>query len=196
MSEPKILCIRHGESTFNAAHAADGADPMLFDAPLTERGHEQVAAARLQLRGTAVDVVLTSPLTRALQTTLGIFGDHPSKPAIVVEALHRERLESSCDRGRAPEALMAEFPAIALDHLPEIWWHAEGEPDERGIHVEPLEVLLARMEAFIAALKTRREATIAVVGHATFFNHLIGRWLRNCEVAEWHWDDPMVRPGA
>jgi glucosyl-3-phosphoglycerate phosphatase len=194
MSEPKILCIRHGESTFNAHLAVDGLDPLLFDAPLTERGHAQVAAARLQLRETTVDVVLTSPLTRALQTSLGIFGDHPAKPTLIVETLHRERLESSCDRGRSPAALKTEFPDVALDHLPEIWWHAAGEADERGIHVEPLDVLLARMAEFVAALKDRRESTIAVVGHATFFHHLTGRWLKNCEVVEWHWDDPVVRP--
>ncbi|UDL93612.1 histidine phosphatase family protein [Lichenihabitans sp. PAMC28606] len=195
MSDPRILCIRHGESTFNAAYANDGVDPMLFDAPLTERGHAQVEAARLQLRDTPVDVVLTTPLTRAMQTSLGIFSQHPSRPAIIVETLHRERLESSCDQGRSPDLLMAEFPTLTLDHLPATWWHAEGEPDGRGITVEPLEVMMARMEQFVTALKTRREATIALVGHGTFFHHLTGRWLANCEVMEWHWDHPRVPAG-
>ena len=194
MSERKILCIRHGESTFNASYAGDGVDPMLFDAPLTELGHAQVAAARLELRDTPVDLVLTSPLTRALQTTLGIFGDHPGRPAIVVDATHRERLESSCDQGRAPADLKREFPTVSLDHLPDVWWHDDGEPDGRGLRVEPLEVLQARMATFVEALKDRREATVAVVGHATFFHHLTGRWLRNCEVMEWHWD--MMAPLA
>ena len=193
MSDRRILCIRHGESTFNAAFKADGSDPLLFDAPLTERGHAQVEAARLALRDTPVDVVLTTPLTRALQTTLGIFGDHPAKPEIIVEPLHRERLESSCDRGRAPTELMVEFPQLTLDHLPPVWWHAEGEADPRGIHVEPVETLLARMEDFVAALRDRSEATIALVGHGTFFYHLTGRWLSNCEILEW---DPSARPAA
>lgn len=185
MSDKKILCIRHGESTFNAAYAGDGVDPMLFDAPLTPRGHEQVDQARRVLRDRPVDVVLTTPLTRALQTTLGLFADHPSEPEIIVETLHRERLESSCDKGRPPIELSRDFPQVALDHLPVIWWHAEGEPDHRGIHVEPLEALLARIETFVTALKSRSEATIAVVGHGTFFYHLTGRWLNNCEIYEW-----------
>ncbi len=187
MSDTTILCIRHGESAFNAAYKGDGVDPMLFDAPLTERGHAQVEAARHALRDTPVEVVITSPLTRALQTTLGIFAEHPWRPEIIVETLHRERLESSCDKGRPPAELMLDFPEVALDHLPATWWHAEGEPDGRGIHVEPVEVMLARMEAFVDAIKARPERMIAVVGHATFFHHLTGRWLNNCEVHPWHW---------
>jgi broad specificity phosphatase PhoE len=190
MTTRKILCIRHGESTFNATYADDGVDPMLFDAPLTERGHAQVAAARLELRETPVDLVLTTPLTRALQTTLGIFADHPSKPEIVVEPRHRERLESSCDQGRSPAELMREFPQIRLDHLPLTWWHAEGEPDARGLHVEPLDVMLARMEEFAEHLRNRTEPTLAIVGHGTFFHHLTGQWLRNCQVLEWDWTAP------
>lgn len=194
MIERTILCIRHGESTFNAAYAADGVDPLLFDAPLTERGQEQVAAARVTLRDRSIDLVLTSPLTRAIQTTLGLFADHPSRPSIMVEPLHRERLESSCDQGRSPADLKAAFPGIAFDHLPATWWHAEGETDARGIHIEPVEVLLARMEAFISLLKGRAETTIAVVGHGTFFHHLTGRWLNNCEILPWHWDQAPARP--
>ncbi len=189
MRDRTILCIRHGESAFNAAYAGDGVDPMLFDAPLTARGRAQVEAARDRLRPVPVDVVIATPLTRALQTALGIFGDHPNRPEIVVEAGHRERLESSCDRGRAPADLAAEFPHLKLDHLPAVWWHAEGEPDGRGLHVEPLPTMLARMERFAALVKGRPEPVIALVGHGTFFFHLTGRWLDNCEVFDWPWDE-------
>lgn len=185
MTTSTILLIRHGQSTFNAAYGNDGVDPMLFDAALSPLGHRQVAAGRLELQQVRVDVVLTSPLTRALQTTLGLFADHPSQPKIIVETLHRERLESSCDRGRSPADLQVDFPSLALDHLPATWWHDEGEPDGRGLRVEPLEVMLARVQDFAAALRDRAEATIAVVGHATFFHHLTGRWLNNCEIVAW-----------
>ena len=185
MSTRTILLIRHGESTFNASYAGSGVDPMLFDAPLTARGQEQVQAARLAMRERAVDVVLTSPLTRALQTSLGIFGDHPASPPIIVDALHRERLESSCDQGRSPRDLMREFPDVAFDHLADTWWHDEGVPDDRGIRVEPLDVMLARIHDFARAIRARPEAVTSVVGHATFFHHLTGRWMNNCEIVEW-----------
>ena len=49
--------------------------------------------------------------------------------------------------------------------------------------------MLARLETFAAAIKARPEPVIAIVGHATFFHHLTGRWLDNCEVVQWVWDD-------
>ena len=184
MSQPRVTCIRHGESTFNAAHEATGRDPGHVDARLTDRGQRQVAAARRALRGTPFDLVVTSPLTRALQTTAGIFAEHPSRPEILVEVLHRECQESSCDIGRAASVLAHEFPDFRIDHLPETWWYAEGEADPRGFHIEPRQMFDARVAGFRDWLTARPERAIAVVGHATFFYHLTGSWLANCEAVE------------
>ena len=76
----------------------------------------------------------------------------------------------------------ANFPALAFDHLEEVWWHRDGEPDERGIVVEPDEVLTDRVQFFRNWLSERPERVIAVVGHGTFFYHLTGRQLQNCEI--------------
>lgn len=181
---PKIIhCIRHGQSTFNAAFELERIDPLHWDAPLTELGHQQVVAAAAEVRDVPYELILTSPLTRAIQTTLGLFGNHPSADRIRVESLHREHLASSCDVGRAPAALIEEFPGLAFDHLEEIWWHRDGEPDERGIVFEPDETLLERVARFREWLAARPETLIAVVGHGTFFYHLTGRFLGNCEIA-------------
>ena len=180
----RIVCIRHGESTFNAHHAATGRDPGHIDARLSERGHDQVATARTRLRDVPFELVVTSPLTRALQTTAGIFSDHPAKPAVLVEVLHRECQESSCDIGRAASALAREFPDFRVDHLPETWWYAEGEAGPEGWHVEPRDRFDARVVGFREWLRARPERTIAVVGHGTFFYHLTGQWLANCETVE------------
>jgi glucosyl-3-phosphoglycerate phosphatase len=181
-----VLLIRHGESTFNAAYREPGVAPLHIDARLTETGLAQVAKARETLRNTPVDLVVVSPLTRALQTALGIFADHPSRPTLLVEALHREHGYSSCDVGRAPALLAAEYPSLRFDHLPETLWEDDAhcpEPDERGIRVEPIEACHARVERFRAWLDARPERAMAVVGHGTFFHHLTGgRWLANCEV--------------
>ena len=190
MAPKAVYCIRHGESTFNAAYRATGVDPLHPDAPLTEEGHRQVLEARERLRDIAFDLVVTSPLTRALQTTTGLFSDHPAQPAVLVEALHREHGGSSCDIGRAPALLTAEFPHFALDHLPDIWWHQEGEPDPNGLCYEPIERLQERVEAFRGWLRARPERTIAVVGHGTFFYHLTGEWLANCQVKPLDLDPP------
>lgn len=182
MPDTTILCIRHGQSTFNAAWAANPADPMLWDARLSELGEAQVRQARASIAEHPVELVLVSPLTRALQTALGLFDGHPSAPAMEVVPLLRERVENSCDVGRSPAALAAEFPALSFAHLPQVWWHAEGEADERGVHVEPDAVVQARAAAFRIALLARPERVIAVVGHGTFLRHLTGKALANCEV--------------
>jgi broad specificity phosphatase PhoE len=178
-----VHCIRHGQSTFNAHWDEHGEDPGHFDARLTELGQRQVAERAPELRDHPYELVVTSPLTRAIQTTLGLFGDHPSRPPIHIECLHREHLESSCDVGRAPALLAQDFPHLAFDHLDEVWWHNEGELDPRGFVYEPSPVFEGRVEEFRRWLVGRPEKLIAVVGHGTFFNRLTGRFLSNCEVA-------------
>ena len=178
-----VHCIRHGQSTFNAHwEQGGGVDPLHFDAVLSDLGQQQVKAAAAAVRDVPYELVVTSPLTRAIQTTLGLFADHPAAPKIQVECLHRERLDSSCDVGRSPALLRSEFPALTFDHLEEVWWHRDGEPDERGIVVEPDAVLTDRVQFFRNWLLERPERVIAVVGHGTFFYRLTGRQLQNCEI--------------
>ena len=184
MTRKAVFCIRHGESTFNVAFRETGVDPLHPDARLTEEGLRQVESARARLHDIPFELVVTSPFTRALQTTAGIFADHPAQPTILVESLHREHGGSSCDIGRAPSLLAAEFPAFTVDHLPDVWWHQDEYPDQHGICYEPHETLLERVEGFRAWLKERPERIIAVVGHGTFFFHLTGLRLANCEVTE------------
>lgn len=184
MPSKTILCIRHGESTFNAIGSGGEADPLHYDAPLSERGQEQVRRAREALRDRAIELVVTTPLTRALQTTSGLFADHPSSPPILVESMHSERVENSCDVGSHPGLLSKAFPSFAFEHLPEVWWHAHDRPDERGVCVEPIDLVEARVEAFRRFLRQRPERVIVVVGHGTFFLKLTGRALGNCEVIE------------
>ncbi len=180
MTTRTILCLRHGQSTANVAWDETGLDPGLPDARLTPEGERQVREARELLRDRPIELVVTTPLTRALQTALGVFGDHPSRPRVVVEALHRERLESGGDVGRAPAHLVADYPTLELGHLPEVWWHVGGEPGPLGFAVEPLDTVLERVRLFRLFLSERPERHVAVVGHGTFFFHLTGIFLPNC----------------
>ncbi|MCJ2052703.1 histidine phosphatase family protein [Methylobacterium sp. J-070] len=180
----RIVCIRHGESTFNAAHRLGRGDPGLLDARLTPRGEAQAREARERLREIPFELVVVSPLTRAIETTAILFGDHPSRPRVLVEVLHRECQESSCDVGRAASEIAAEFPHLDVGHLPEVWWHAEPGCEVGGYPVEPRPLFDARVAAFREWLRARPERTIAVVGHGTFFYHLTGTFLENCGFVE------------
>src|ERR1700722_13802645 len=103
-----IYLMRHGQSTFNAIFDLSSVDPLHFDARLSQIGIEQVAAARQAASEIPVDLVVVSPLTRAIQSAGGLFSEAPVP--IVVTGLQREWLENSCDIGSSPSALSAEFP--------------------------------------------------------------------------------------
>lgn len=178
----EIYLIRHGQSTFNVHFETSGIDPLHFDARLSSLGSRQVFEGRQAAAGLKADLVVVSPLTRALETALGLFGGEPVP--VIVSCLHRERLGNSCDVGRKPSELWVEFPMLEFDHLDNIWWH-DGEKDERGVAVEPEPLFLDRVEAFSRWVKARPESTVAVVGHGTFFHRLTGRHMENCEIMRW-----------
>jgi len=174
-----VHLIRHGQSTFNAAWERDKVDPMILDAPLTTLGHDQAAGLRDTVAQLRVDAVIASPLTRALQTASSL--SHGLNVPIHVEPLHREYVWSSCDIGRSPIALAQEFPHLIFDHLSDPWWWCpSGNPT--SVDKEPPEIVMNRVHAFLAALKTRPEKSVAIVGHCTFFWLFSGIMLQNCEV--------------
>ena len=153
-------------------------------ARLTERGQAQARAARERLAQIPFELVVTSPLTRAIQTSAILFGEHPASPRVLVEVLHRECQESSCDVGRAASEIAREFPHLDVGHIPEVWWHAEAGSEAGGYPVEPRHLFDKRVTEFRDWLRRRPERTVAVVGHGTFFFHLTGIWLDNCESTE------------
>jgi len=176
-----IRLIRHAQSTFNAAYEATGTDPLHFDARLSPLGRAQVAQARTMLAPLDHDLIVVSPLTRAIETALGLFD---ASPVMRIEALARERLSNSCDIGRPPHLLAREFPHLAFGHLDDPWWY-EGTRDDRDIPVEPDDVFAERISAFRGWLAARPEATITVVAHGTLLHALTGRAFANCEAFAW-----------
>lgn len=75
-SHKKLYIVRHGESLYNAAvhaHGSSWADPLIFDAALTDRGRQQALALRGKLAALKLPpdtLWVASPLQRALQTLL------------------------------------------------------------------------------------------------------------------------------
>ena len=180
-----IHLIRHAQSAHNERvlelpdEDIARFDPALRDAPLTELGHRQAQALADDVAAQEdIELVVTSPLTRAIQTTLTAFGDHPA-PRIVA-ALHREHQDSFCDIGRSPAHLAAEFPMLDFDHLDDPWWHVDPTTDGPFLR-ETLECLSMRVAAFSDWLRARPEECIAVVGHGTFLRTLSKHRFANAE---------------
>ncbi len=175
-----IYFIRHGQSEFNAAFQG-GADPFIFDAPLTTLGFEQAEKTRLQVAGLGITRVITSPLTRAIQTAQTVF---EGRVPIEVQQGHHELLKFSGDVGRAPDVLARDFPTLNFEHLPQQWWHA-GEHGDTCVPEEPLHLFQARVANFVESLNALGEESVAIVGHGNAFQEIIGFMLDNCQVHQY-----------
>lgn len=180
-----IHFIRHAQSQHNArvleVPDEDTArrDPALRDAPLTDLGHRQAAElAKEMAQLTEIELVITSPLTRAIQTSLAAFSHHPAPR--IVEHRHREHQDSFCDIGRSPGMLAADFPMLRFDHLADPWWDVSDGHNGPYLR-ETLDELEVRVQQFTHWLKQRPEQTIAVVGHGTFLRTLTGKGFTNAE---------------
>jgi glucosyl-3-phosphoglycerate phosphatase len=172
-----VYLIRHGESAFNVG-APHPRDPLIFDAPLTQRGQMQAERMRETVQELGIKAVICSPLTRAIQTALCIFdGNVP----ITIDATHRELLLNSYDVGRPPKSLASDFPGLGFDHLCDHWWH-NGPTNENNVPVEPPAVFYERARAFDRYLAAATQRPIAIVGHGNFFRAMIGRNMDNCEI--------------
>lgn len=171
-----IYFVRHGQSEFNAVFKTGDSDPMIFDAPLTDLGRQQALKAREEIRDLGIRHVITSPLTRAIQTAQLLF---PNGISMDVRDGHHELLLHSCDVGRPPEALSNDFPELEFGHLADEWWHSDGTG---GISVEPDQVFKARIAQFVRDLDAISERPLLIVGHGNAFHEIIGRKLANCEV--------------
>lgn len=176
-----VYVLRHGESTFNARQDRE-VDPIDFDARLTDRGREQAATVASQIRVLAPNLIVTSPLTRALQTAEIIAC---GRVPVLVEPLIREWKLNSCDIGRPVSMLRREFPEFSFDHLAETWWYEgdDGEsPNPKGVIVEPRTLFLDRVHRFRQWLQQHPGKCIVMVGHNAFIIHLTRRKLGNCEL--------------
>ena len=179
-----IYLLRHGYSEWQEHYDPTQVDPGIPDARLAKRGREQVRAAAAEVHRLGIELVVTSPLTRTIETALGLFEGASSMPVFLVEPLLRERLGDSCDIGRPPAELAAEFPALDFAHLDDPWWY-QGEPDERGIPIEPRDQFERRAAAFESWLRSRTEQSILVVSHRGFLRCLGAGEIGNCELKQW-----------
>ncbi|MEI6228956.1 MAG: histidine phosphatase family protein [Candidatus Saccharibacteria bacterium] len=84
----KVYFVRHGQTDANAA-MSNGQSVQELDAPLNATGIEQAAAVAEQLKDVKFDIVISSPLKRALQTAEAVNKYHGLP--IILEDSVRER---------------------------------------------------------------------------------------------------------
>ncbi|KAL9174397.1 hypothetical protein ABFS82_02G050800 [Erythranthe guttata] len=180
--------------------------PEYFDAQLTQLGWQQVDNLRKHVHTSGlikkIDVVITSPLLRTIQTAVGVFGgegytdttdDLPLMvanagnsdrgaissldcPPILAVELCREHLGvHPCDKRRSISEYRCLFPALDFS-LIESDEDSLWEADVR----ETKEELAARGMKFMNWLFTRKERDIAIVTHSGFLFHTLAKFGNDC----------------
>lgn len=178
--------IRHGQAEHNALAAASAAaacgckrsEPngrdtpqascpynadASFDAPLTPTGREQARDLADTCAGLGVQLVVSSPLRRAAQTALHIFGDFIEEdlltPVVLHDLLREQYGMHRCDQRRDTATIKAEFGA-AVD-VEGLALRDEQWTDQR----ESKDNVADRCEQFACWLMEQHEDNIAVVAH-------------------------------
>ncbi|XP_051132601.1 phosphoglycerate mutase-like protein 1 [Andrographis paniculata] len=173
--------------------------PEYFDAHLTQLGWSQVENLRKHVHSSGlikkIDMVITSPLLRTMQTAVGVFGGESytdsmdilplmvadagnsgraaisslNCPPIVAVELCREHLGvHPCDQRRTVSEYKRLFPAVDFSLM---------ESDEDNLWKadirETKEEVAARGAQFLNWLFTLKEQEIAVVTHSGFLFHTL-----------------------
>ena len=83
----KIIIVRHGKTTWNDEGKAAGQT----DVKLNEKGRDQARQIRDELNNISVDTILTSPLSRAIETA-NIINENKNVPIIIEQGLIERNL--------------------------------------------------------------------------------------------------------
>lgn len=207
LRETQLLLIRHGRTQMNEHLAQPGkewgapnfADPGYYDTELTELGKTQARELHesfCESRYPPVDILISSPLRRALHTSEIVFSGHVSITQRIVTPLAAERLFLSSDVGSPVDELIEMFDSRwnIRETLQDSWWyHGDpGAPEWRppGAYLVPGEPQAAfdqrmrRLIEFLQGIGPKRGGVVALVCHAEVIHALTGMAVKNCACIE------------
>ncbi|THU45005.1 hypothetical protein C4D60_Mb02t13320 [Musa balbisiana] len=180
-----VHLVRHAQGIHNVEGEKDYKaylSPELFDAHLTPLGWDQI------------ELVITSPLLRTMQTAVGVFGgdshsDGNNTPALMVENAGKSTRPAISSLNCPPFIAVEYCREHLIENDEDILWKADVR--------EANEEVAARGVKFINWLWTRKEKEIAIVSHSGFLFHTlqmfggechpivkeeIGKHFANCEL--------------
>uniref|UniRef100_A0A0A9C1B5 Phosphoglycerate mutase family protein n=1 Tax=Arundo donax TaxID=35708 RepID=A0A0A9C1B5_ARUDO len=178
-----VYLVRHAQGIHNVEGDKDPSaynSLALLDAHLTPLGWKQAECLREHVNKSGlakrIELVISSPLLRAMQTAVGVFGgenntDGVSAPPLMVENTG----VYPCDKRRTITEYRTLFPAIdfsLIENDEDALW----EPDVR----EANDSVAARGIKFIDWLWTREEKEIAIVSHCGFLFRTLSMYSKEC----------------
>ncbi len=155
-----IYIVRHGETDWNIENKMQGHT----DIPLNKKGRTQAKEIALHLKDTQLDIIYSSPLSRAYETA-SIINIHHKKKILTDTAL-RERQFGELE-GKTYEEVNAYHPALVF---PESWKYPHYRPPEG----ESLGDMEKRISLFMTKLlKKSGGKTVLLVTHGVALRILI-----------------------
>ena len=179
-----LYCIRHGLAEHNINYFKYGCktfyDPKFVDTSLVEEGFKQASTlGETWSEINDIELVVVSPLKRALQTTTRIFRGK-SVPIIVFELAREYPIGGhTCNKRSQKEYLMNTFPKINFDDIKGGEDHLWDPEKEESIHELDL-----RINIFKKFIEKRPEKNIALVSHASFIGQLKDKHIKYIENGE------------
>lgn len=150
----RLLLIRHGQVASNAAGRLVGA----LDPPLDATGRVQASRIASSLASLPLAAVISSPLTRAIDTAAAIAAHHHLEP--MLDARLAE-IHLGAWEGLARDDVTARFPGAYEA------WRADPSLAAGAPGGESFAGLLARVRAALAdVVATHRGEAVAIVSHA------------------------------
>ena len=116
----KIYFVRHGQSQANADGLASGSE---FDTPLTEKGIEQAKKTGLELKGRGIDLIVCSPISRAVDTAQIIAEQIGYNPDKIIKSDYFTERNFGIYSGKTNEEYLSAVHSGSL--------HASVEPAEK-----------------------------------------------------------------
>ena len=184
--ETLLSTIRHGLTELNRDQRVGGR----IDVPLIEEGREQAREAAGRFAGTPFDVVISSPLQRAVETATIVTGLRPEE--LVIDELCTERSFGAME-GLSPAEVRERYPEVEYLRIGHIGYSLNPPGGE------PFPDLHERARRFLArALERFGGKRILVFSHQNFMQQLHGAirgldpWtslehdILNCELNQFH----------
>ncbi|CAF0734571.1 unnamed protein product [Adineta steineri] len=179
-SSKTLFLIRHGQSLANRDYDESSA---YRDAGLTEQGIAQARALQKELDALQLDLVVVSPLTRALQTCQNALPPSYSGPILVLSEI-AEICSSYYSCGQKRNIIQPKFPdTFDWTNIPMdgIWWWQYDQKRQSETDGYTRE----RMQKFRNFIQERPEQRIAVFAHGDYlyeFQEGKRSYPANCQV--------------